>query len=33
MTYRKKFSEFGRGTIEEKNAKIAAFNSEFCGRK
>ena len=27
-----KFSEFGRGTSEEKNAKIAAFNFEICWR-
>ena len=33
MTNLKKFSEFGRGTNEEKNAKLAAFNFEICGRK
>ena len=29
MTHQKKFSDFGRGTNEEKNANIAAFNFEI----
>ena len=29
MTHRKKISEFGRGTKEENNTKIAAFNFEI----
>jgi len=33
MTHRKKISEFGRGTNEENNAKIAAINFEICGRR
>ena len=33
MTHQKKFSEFGRGTNEENNAKISAFKFEICGRR
>ena len=33
MTHREKFLEFGRGTNEENNAKIAAFNFEICGKR
>ena len=31
MTHRRNFSEFGRGTNEEKNAKIAASILKFVG--
>ena len=33
MTHRKKFSGFVRGTNQENNANIAAFNFEICGRR
>ena len=33
MPHRKKFSEFGRGKNEEKNAKIAVFIFKHCGMR